>query len=547
MTFEIKASSYQIERERLPVEKEAVRAGLIGGGVAVYLCLIGLVDLMADRWVVTGLLPVGHLFLAIVAFAAAYLPARDADSWGSASVIGAIGGLITGIFLALLAVFLINVDIRATVVTAGPPLLKVLSFGRAPLDALWLLPLSGILIGALAGSATRLAHLGLSAPLVAALTVVMAAFTKDIWISFLGNAFDARRFAAGLFGMTGLRPLPAGILFTAALAFILGLRWYRNQTQLHFLSARHTRWLGYGSLLAVALLAPVMTNAFVAQVLILVCLYALMAMGLNIELGYAGLVDLGFVAFYAIGAYTVALLSGTGALSVANLPFWLVLPLAIIFAALGGILFGMPVLRVRGDYLAMATLGLGEIVRVLVLSEAAKPALGGSMGIDSVSRPEIGSFVLNTPTSLYYVAFALLGLVALATVRLKDSKIGRAWMALKEDEDVAQALGIDPVLYKLIAYTTGAAFAGAAGAVFAVLVGGVYPHSFMLLVSTNVLAILIIGGFGSIPGVILGSLVLVGIPELLREFGEYRYLMYGAVLVAMMHLKPGGLWPVRKG
>ncbi|ODN65600.1 leucine/isoleucine/valine transporter permease subunit [Methylobrevis pamukkalensis] len=288
---------------------------------------------------------------------------------------------------------------------------------------------------------------------------------------------------------------------------------------------------------------PLITSDFVAQVAMLVALYMLMGMGLNIELGLAGLVDLGFVAFFAVGAYTVALLCSDGPLAVANISFWLALPIAIVLAAVSGLVFGLPVLRVRGDYLAMATLGLGEIVRVLVLSDALAPVLGGSQGIIEIERPRLGDLVLNTPAELYYLALLLAAAVAFVTHRLHNARIGRAWMAIREDEDVAQALGIDPVAAKLVAYSVGAAFAGAAGAVFAVLVGSVFPHSFQLLVSINVLAILVIGGLGSLPGVLVGSIVLIGLPELLREFGEFRYLFYGIALVTMMHVRAEGLWP----
>jgi branched-chain amino acid transport system permease protein len=173
--------------------------------------------------------------------------------------------------------------------------------------------------------------------------------------------------------------------------------------------------------------------------------------------------------------------------------------------------------------------------------------LGASQGIDAVTRPRFGPFILNTPSRLYYLAIGMVCLVGIVSSRLQDSRIGRAWLALREDEDVAQALGIDPVATKLLAYTTGAAFAGGAGAIFAVLTGAVYPHSFQLLVSINVLAILIVGGFGSLGGVICGALALIGLPELLREFGEYRYLAYGFVLILMMHFRPDGLWPARSG
>ncbi|HET6521515.1 MAG TPA: branched-chain amino acid ABC transporter permease, partial [Geminicoccaceae bacterium] len=303
------------------------------------------------------------------------------------------------------------------------------------------------------------------------------------------------------------------------------------------------RVLGYGIALLALLLLPLATNQFIGQVLMIVGLYILMGMGLNLELGLAGLIDLGFVAFFAIGAYTVGLLTSGSPIAVADLSFWAALPFAVAAAALAGYIFGLPVLRVRGDYLAVATLGLGEIVRILVLSDMLKPVLGGSQGVLNIPKPRLGDLVLADPTDLFYLTLALAAVVAYCAWRLQHSRLGRAWLAVREDEDVAQSLGINLVKVKLLAYTLGAGFAGVAGAIFAVMLGSVFPHSFQLLISINVLALIILGGLGSLPGVVIGALALIGIPELLREFGEYRYLFYGVVLILMMRVRPEGLWP----
>jgi len=291
------------------------------------------------------------------------------------------------------------------------------------------------------------------------------------------------------------------------------------------------------------LLVPIAGGPFVAQVMVLVGLYTLMGLGLNLEVGFAGLLDLGFVAFFAIGAYTVALLTSRGDYGTLHLSFWQAVPVAMVVSMISGVIFGVPVLRVRGDYLAIATLGLGEIVRLLVLSDALRPWLGGSFGILSIPRPVIAGFELSGPRQLYYVTLAASALVAYVAWRLQYSRLGRAWVAIREDEDVAQALGINLVSTKLLAYGLGAVFAGVAGAIFAVMVGSVFPHSFQLLISINVLVLIILGGMGSQWGVVVGAVALVGLPELLREFGEFRFLVYGAVLVAMMLLRPEGLVP----
>jgi branched-chain amino acid transport system permease protein len=248
------------------------------------------------------------------------------------------------------------------------------------------------------------------------------------------------------------------------------------------------------------------------------------------------------VAFFAIGSYTVALLTSPE-LGFFQMSFWGALPLAIIMGVIFGVLLGIPVLKMRGDYLAIATLGFGEIIRIMVLSDFLRPWFGGAQGVGKIPKASIGGLELAGPQQIYYLILAGCLLVGLISWRLRDSRLGRAWMAVREDEDVAQAMGINLVATKLLAFATGAGFSALSGAIFASKLGSVYPHSFNVMISINILCIIIVGGMGSIPGVIMGSIALVGLPELLREFAEYRLLVYGAVLVAMMLLKPEGLWP----
>jgi branched-chain amino acid transport system permease protein len=265
---------------------------------------------------------------------------------------------------------------------------------------------------------------------------------------------------------------------------------------------------------------------------------------LNIVVGYAGLLDLGYVAFFAIGAYTMGVLTSPE-LGFFNLNFWTALPFALLVTTLSGVILGLPVLRMRGDYLAIVTLGFGEIVRILALSEWLRPFIGGTQGIQRIAIPIPENILatLNLQTKFYYLILAGCLVVGFIAWRLKDSRLGRNWIALREDEDVAQAMGLNTVITKLLAFATGATFAGLSGAIFASKLNSAYPHSFDLLVSIYVLCIIIIGGMGSIPGAILGSFFLIGLPELLREFSEFRLLVVGAVMVAMMLYKPEGLWP----
>jgi branched-chain amino acid transport system permease protein len=291
---------------------------------------------------------------------------------------------------------------------------------------------------------------------------------------------------------------------------------------------------------------PFMVGLYWADVTVLFGILCLMGLGLNIVIGFAGLLDLGYVAFFAIGAYTAGLLTSMRSSLAWGWSFWAAWPIAMVFAALAGILLGVPVLRMRGDYLAIVTLGFGEIIRVLALSDLLKPYIGGAQGILEVPKPTIGGLTLLTSQHLYYLI--LLGCVIAVFIswRLSDSRVGRAWIAIREDEDVAEAMGINLVQYKLFAFAIGALLAGVSGAIFASKLSSIYPHSFNLIWSINALCLIIVGGVASIPGVVVGAFAMVFLPEVLRFAAEYRYLMYGAALVVMMLVKPEGLWPAER-
>jgi branched-chain amino acid transport system permease protein len=327
------------------------------------------------------------------------------------------------------------------------------------------------------------------------------------------------------------------------------------------------RLIGLAGLL-VLLVAPSFLGIYITDVLNLVGIYIILGVGLNIVVGYAGLLDLGYVAFFAIGAYTVGLLTTPSLLTCGGLPpseitretvgtlcsvwtFWQALPISILMAALGGVLLGIPVLRLRGDYFAIVTLGFGEIIRLLVRFDDFKDLFGSAQGIANIPRPTLDLTALNPAwqfplvgaAGMYYLILAGILLVIAVGARLASSRLGRSWMAMKADEDVAQAMGINLVRIKLLAFGIGAAFAGMAGAMAGTRLFGAYPDSFTLLVSINVLSLIIIGGLGSIPGIVVGAFVLVGLPEALRELSDYRLLVFGALLVVAMLLKPEGLIP----
>lgn len=298
-------------------------------------------------------------------------------------------------------------------------------------------------------------------------------------------------------------------------------------------------------------------------------LYIFLALGLNIVVGLAGLLDLGYIAFYAVGAYTYALLaSGHFAL---HWPFWAILPLGALLACLFGMLLGAPTLRLRGDYLAIVTLGFGEIIRIF-LNNLNTPVniTNGPKGISGIDPFAIGSFrfsgnteifglTLSGPHKYYYLLVLLAAMVIFINLRLQDSRIGRAWQAIREDEIAAKAVGINTRNVKLLAFAMGASFGGVAGGTFAAMQGFVSPESFSLIESIMVLAMVVLGGMGHIPGVILGAVLLSILPEVLRYslvplqnllFGQVivppeslRMLIFGLSLVLVMRWRPAGLWP----
>ncbi|GAB4573631.1 MAG: hypothetical protein Kow0077_16600 [Anaerolineae bacterium] len=333
-----------------------------------------------------------------------------------------------------------------------------------------------------------------------------------------------------------------------------------------------------------ALVLPNFLSGYFTNVLDLIALYIMMGLGLNIVVGFAGLLDLGYVAFFAIGAYAVGVLTTPNALtcgpefaqlaadqiqsSCTLLTFWTAWPIAVLTSGLAGVALGIPVLRLRGDYLAIVTLGFGEIIRLVALSDLGKPYFGGAQGIVGIPSPiinltsiaeplatsgipllsQLGSalsepIALSQPNQIYYLILFGVLVTAFISNRLSASRLGRAWRAMKEDEDVAQAMGINLVQTKLLAFSIGAAFSGLGGAIFGSYIKSIFPNSFTLLVSINVLSLIIIGGLGSIPGVFVGALVIFGLPEALREFEEFRLLMFGALLVLTMLLRPEGLLP----
>ena len=527
--------------------KHGIKTGLLSGLMTVLLSLMGMVEAFSHRHIVSDILSMDHALLGSVVAFMGYLAARRTSSaypiWVVINTLTC--GMVTGGMLLLLILLGQAVNLRAVFINASPALYDLLSFGG--LETIGLLFVAGALCSLLAGILYLLPSFIRKMLTVALVSILGAGVLQDM----LGPRLAAWELTAGVaewvFSPNGLTAQGAAALFIliAAVTLFWSLKGRAVQTGFKRLSdgrQRAIRWTGIAVLLLILFVLPQVLGLFLSEVLTIVGLYVLLGLGLNIVVGYAGLLDLGYVAFFAIGAYVTAILTSPE-LGFFNLSFWSALPFAIIFGIVAGVLLGIPVLKMRGDYLAIATLGFGEIIRILVLSDFLRPWLGGAQGIGKIPKASIAGFEFGMPQEIYYLILAGCFLVIFISLRLRDSRLGRAWKAMREDEDVAQAMGINLVATKLLAFGTGAGFSALSGAIFATKLTSVYPHSMNVMISINILCVIIVGGMGSIPGVIVGAAALVGLPELLREFAEYRLFVYGAALVVMMLVRPEGLWP----
>jgi branched-chain amino acid transport system permease protein len=339
-----------------------------------------------------------------------------------------------------------------------------------------------------------------------------------------------------------------------------------------FKQDRRVVWAAYVLLGTLLTILPFLVDAGLGRswvrIMDFVLLYIMLALGLNIVVGFAGLLDLGYVAFFAVGAYVYALLASPQ--FGLHLPFWALLPLGAGVACISGVLFGAPTLRLRGDYLAIVTLGFGEITRIFLNNlNAPVNITNGPQGVNLIDPIRFGAFSLDNTVSFgglkltdlhnYYYLFLILTLaIVFVSLRLQDSRIGRAWVAIREDEVAAKSMGINTRNIKLLAFIMGASFGGVGGGLFSAFQGFVSPESFTLIESIMILCMVVLGGMGNIPGVILGVVLLVVLPEALRYIGpvervlfghvlidpaDLRMLVFGLALVAVMLFRPAGLWP----
>ncbi len=554
--------------------RPVIIASLLFAFAALYLTLVGLVTTFDERDIIEDVITLGEGILLVTFAFGGYVGAQRAPKGPLNAIIGAaVVGLVAGGSLSILLIVGPQLGLRDFFPNAGPDLYNLISGaeffelenaremwrGEAFPSTFWFPAVVAMSLGVLGGLLTLMPrHARNLIVLVLGAIIVMGMFASVVRSPMLQHDVSSGA-ARELFSSSGLR-MP-GAIITAVTVVIIYVIWvvFHPRERWRALPQETKRspflTIPFGAvLLVVILLLPLGFTGFIPAVIALIALYALMGLGLNITLGLAGLLDLGFVAFFAVGAYTTALLTSTGELGIAEWSWFAAVPFAMLVAMGFGLLLGLPILGIRGDYLAIATLGFGEIIAILARSDLLKDFIGGPRGILNVPKPldSIGIDIppdhwLAGPNQIYYISLICIVVISFIAIRLRDSRLGRAWVAIREDEDVAEALGINLVQTKSLAYMLGAAFAGLGGAVFVALFGSIISSSINLNVSILIVTIVTLGGMGSIPGAILGAIVIIGLPELFREFAEYRFLFYGIALILVMHWRPEGLLPSRVG
>ena len=467
---------------------------------------------------------------------------------GSWLAIAALIGIVTFSFALI---FETKGDLRSVLVNINRDWVEVVTFDHRKelMTGILTLALASVVAG-VAGAVFRILppvpRRGLLYGL--SVTLLVGAFGETVRLILQENL--DRDTMRQLFQRDTLRQGPALTLFiiSTAAGFIWAIFGAQVKTNFGAMAPSQRRvFNGVGMLVfaGILLMLPWLIGRTLSDVAVTIGIFVLMGLGLNIAIGLAGLLDLGYVTNYAVGAYILAVLTSIGPLGRLDgvFTFWMVIPVALLAAMFAGFIFAVPVLRMRGDYLAIATLGFGEIIGKLAISDWLKPLIGGAQGVQAIPKPVFLGTELKNPEQLYYIVLVASLVTLFVSIRLNNSRTGRQWMAIREDEDVATAMGIDTARAKLLAFTLSAATGGVAGAIFAAKVGTVFPNSFTVFISINVLSLIIVGGIASNPGIVVGAVVLIGMPELLREFSDFRFLMYGALLVMMMINRPQGFIP----
>ena len=544
--------------------RAVLRWGSAAGFVMVFVAAVGMFEAFEGRLLVYPGPSLGYLMLLWIVPVAGYRVTSKLHVHGVERpvkrrrnvIAGGASGLLGGGILAAFTTLIDAFEVRDVFVALSPKLVQLLTHGQGVPIGLLITILVPTALG-LVGGLMHLAPAGARRRLILALEWTVVVALLEPVISQVLRQVRLDSVVEWMFTRRALQWWAA--LMVAVVVAAVAVRASGGLDKLkQGLSAadpkRRTRLaVPLGVLVLVVLvLIPQILGSLLSEVLANVGLFLLMGLGLNIVVGLAGMLDLGYVAFFAVGAYTVGVLTSPVAPGVVlGWSWWAALPVAILMSALTGVLVGTPVIRMRGDYLAIVTLGFGEIVRILFLSDWLSPTFGGAQGVLNIPGIPLGFTKVSGvgPEGVLYFALFFVILAAWISWSLQESRIGRAWMALREDERVAAAMGVNVVRAKLNAFIVGAVLAGFAGALFAAKLGSVFPSSFELLVSIIILVVVIVGGMGNIPGVAVGAVVLVGVlggpnvPGLLQEFAEFKLLIYGALLVVMMLWRPEGLVP----
>ena len=540
--------------------------GSIAAFAQVFIALSNMPVRLDERLIIKPVLSLGYLVLLILPFAVGYRQGHQIKREGVPTyapgpnevVGGFLCGALAGGGLSLLAVLLTHFDLREPLVNWSPILLDLLAFGNATWFAavIWLVIGGGM--GAAAGVLRLLGPRSRRAVVTMVLVVLGVAVLESLVVD-LAEGLGLEPLTDRLYARRGgvNWPSAVGLAVVSGLIAVVGQGRFRQaRTRVSELEGAKRTQANVGLILltaAVLIVLPLFAGKLTNELLANVGLFVLLALGLNVVVGLAGILDLGYVAFFAVGSYSAAVLTAATSPKIApEMPWLVALIVVVIITGLVGLFIGAPVIRMRGDYLAIVTLGFGEIIRLLFLSDWLSGWFGGSQGITNI--PAAGIFGLTDvagtdPRRVFYLVLAFCALAIYVSWRLERSRLGRAWMAVREDETVAEAMGINTVNVKLLAFVVGAVLGSFSGAIFAAKVGSVFPASFLILVSIVILVVVIFGGMGNIIGVIAGSAVLIGVlggpkqPGLLAEFSEFKLLIYGALLIWMMLARPEGLIP----
>jgi branched-chain amino acid transport system permease protein len=536
-----------------------LQTGGLSGLILLFLGLVGMVADFNQREVVRDGFKLGQLLMVVIPFMMSYQATKRLEKEGTPPAMLLVAGLLIGVMTAIpsLLMLFFNAQVEGVadiLVHVNRDWIETITFDNAK-D---LLLGSMVFMGFLTSSGALGSIFGYSGNPIIAKVARAILFGTSFTLLILMFGETTRLIAQEILPDSmvdfifrrGTIKNDAAIILLIASNIISFIGVYAGKTisqnydglpNQQKKTSRIVAWVIFGAFL---LMLPSLIGRTLSDVAVQVGLFILMGFGLNIAIGLAGLLDLGYVTNYAVGAYVMAVLTTTGPLGQGSgLNFWIVIPISLLAAMFAGFFFAMPVLKMRGDYLAIATLGFGEIIGKLAISDWLKPVIGGAQGVLQVPKPVFFGLTLKDPEQLYYIVLAACVITLFVSIRINNSRTGRQWMAIREDEDVAAAMGINVPRAKLLAFTISAATGGVAGAIFAAKVGTVFPTSFTVFVSINVLSLIIVGGMGSNPGIVLGAIALIGMPELLREFSEYRFLIYGALLVFMMVNRPEGLWP----